>query len=488
MVMAQRPEVATAAHPIAAVDAVGLGQQMANALLRVPFRRPLHGSSGMLHNLGQNVTREIVRTFMGYSSSLPIEEFRSIEHGLDWLSKIAMRPVVALEGVDAIEDVIGGVPGIRYRPRQGEPIGHILYLHGGGYVGTSPNMYAFFTARLAAVTQCEVFVADYRLAPEFPFPAGLHDAVSVLESMLDSGCDPSTLFLAGDSGGGGLASSVIYHDHAEHLPQIGGLLLFSPEIDLRLDHPSVTENAPHDILPWNIPTSAYLHGEAAASAAVSALDQDVATWPPVFLTWGSHEMFRDSIRLLAEHLQAAGVPTTGEEADGMFHVYPILMPWAEHSRRVYRDMGEFVRVQVTNASNNRTEIARRTRVAAEELGPIDEDAAPMTVTTTDEGAVARRATKAAKAASKRSTAKRSTAKPAAATKRSTAKPAAATKRSTAKRPSAKRPTAETATATPAATAKRPARKRATNPATEPAAVVGTSVSGKRPATNGSTST
>ena len=404
MVMATRPEVATAAHPIAAVDAIGLGQQMANALIRVPFRRPLHGSSGVLHNLGQNITREVVRTFMGYSSSLPIEEFRSIEHGLDWLSRLAMAPVVALEGVVAIDDVIGGVPGIRYRPKHEEPIGHILYLHGGGYVGTSPNMYAFFTARLAAVTQCEVFVADYRLAPEFPFPAGLHDAVSVLEAMLDSGCDPATLFIAGDSGGGGLATSLIYHDHAAHLPQVGGLMLFSPEIDLRLDHPSVTENAPHDILPWNIPTSAYLHGEEAASAAVSALDQDVTTWPPVFLTWGSNEMFRDSIRLLLEHLEAAGVPTTGEEADGMFHVYPILMPWADHSRRVYRDMGEFVRVQITKASSDRTEIARRTRHAAEALGPVDEDAAPMKVTSTPRRPATR--TTAKKAPSKRPATKR----------------------------------------------------------------------------------
>ena len=406
MVMAQRPEVATAAHPIAAVDAIGLGQQMANALIRVPFRRPLHGTSGMLHNLGQNITREVVRTFMGYSSSLPIEEFRSIEHGLDWLSRIAMAPVVALEGVVAIDDVIGGVPGIRYRPKHEEPIGHILYLHGGGYVGTSPNMYAFFTARLAAVTQCEVFVADYRLAPEFPFPAGLHDAVSVLEAMLENGCDPSTLFIAGDSGGGGLATSLIYHDHAAHLPEVGGLLLFSPEIDLRLDHPSVTDNAPHDILPWNIPTSAYLHGEAAASAAVSALDQDVTTWPPVFLTWGSHEMFRDSIRLLLEHLEEAGVPTTGEEADGMFHVYPILMPWADHSRRVYRDMGEFVRVQVTKASSDRTEVARRTRHAADALGPVDEDAAPMTVTTSPRRPARRTAAK--KAPATRTTATRTT--------------------------------------------------------------------------------
>lgn len=358
MVMAERPEVRSASAPIAAVDTVGLAQQITNSLVRVPFRSPWSGPSGVLHNLGQSVTREVVRTFMGYSSSLPIEEFRSIERGLDLLAKTALRPVVALEGVHQSTDEVGGVPGVWYRPKDVTPIGRIVYLHGGGYVGTSPNMYAFFTARLAAVTQCDVFVADYRLAPEFPFPAGLDDAIAVISALLEAGEDPRTMFLAGDSGGGGLVTSVVYHRRARRLPRLGGLLLFSPEIDLQLDQPSVTDNADRDILPWNIPTAAYLHGEDARSAAVSAVDQDVHLWPPVYMTWGSDEMFRDAIRVLSAHLDDSEVVHLGHEADGMFHVFPILMPWADASREVYREVGEFVRERVTEASEARAE--RRT--------------------------------------------------------------------------------------------------------------------------------
>lgn len=360
MVMAERPDVRTASVPIAAVDTLGLAQQLTNSLVRVPFRSPWAGPAGLLHNLGQTVTREVVRTFMGYSSSLPIEEFRSIERGLDGLAKLALRPVVALEGVSQTAEVVGGVPGIWYRPKGVDPIGCIVYLHGGGYVGTSPNMYAFFTARLASVTQCEVFVADYRLAPEFPFPAGLDDAVAVVGALVRSGQDPRTLFIAGDSGGGGLACSVVHHRRSRRLPHLGGVLLFSPEIDLRLDQPSIADNADKDILPWNIPTAAYLHGEDAGAAAVSAVDQDVRHWPPVFMTWGSDEMFRDSIRQLAEHLEAADVDNVSAEAEGMFHVFPILMPWAEASREVYRSLGEFLRERVTEATEQRLAAARRT--------------------------------------------------------------------------------------------------------------------------------
>lgn len=352
MVMADRPDVRTASTPIAAVDTVGLAQQMVNALIRVPFRQPWRGSSSLAHNLGQNVTREVIRTFMGYASSLPIEEFRSIEALLDRLSDVALSPVVALRGVSTETTTIASVPGIWYRPKGvekdgAEPVGRVLYLHGGGYVGTSPHMYAAFTAQIAATTRCEVFVADYRLAPEFPFPAGLEDALAILGEWTSFS---GPVLVAGDSGGGGLATSVVatrgpkVRRKRGRVPAdiVDGLILFSPEVDLELDEPSVTENADRDILPWNIPTSAYLHGTSAEDGVVSAVEVDVTGWPPVYVCWGSDEMFRDPIRLFAEHLTSAHVPTVAEEYPGMFHVFPILMPWADAARSVFASVDGFV--------------------------------------------------------------------------------------------------------------------------------------------------
>jgi epsilon-lactone hydrolase len=237
---------------------------------------------------------------------------------------------------------VAGVPGVWYRPRGRTPRGTILYLHGGGYIGTSPRMYAAFTSWICRRTGCEVFVADYRLAPEFPFPAGLEDMALVLESLLAGGIEAERLFVAGDSSGGGLAASLMFAmERSAHRP-IAGLILFSPEVDLRLDQPSVTENADRDILPWNIPTASYLHGRDPSAASVSGLDQDVSDWPPTLVIFGSDEMFRDPIRSFVQHLSTEGVDVTGEEEEGMFHVFPILMPWADASRRAYRTVGSFV--------------------------------------------------------------------------------------------------------------------------------------------------
>ncbi len=359
--MADRPEVETASIPVAAVTLVGLAENMVNGLARVPFRRPWEGPGSLLDNLGRSVTRQVVRSFMGFSMGLPIEEFRSMEKVLDDLCRVVMPPFVELtDGVELTDDELAGVPGLWCRRRESSASkvedssdraaidGTILYLHGGGYIGTSPMMYSAFAASIAKGTGCEMFLADYRLAPEFPFPAGVHDAADVYAALLDRGVEPAHLIVAGDSGGGGLATSLVSCLKDRGLPPPAALLLFSPEIDLDLDHPSITDNASHDILPWNVPVTPYLHGVQPSDGRVSAVysDPEPEWFPPTFVCSGGQEMFRDGIRDFVAGLQAADVEVQAIEEPGMFHVFPILMPWAAASERVVAQLDEFVELHV----------------------------------------------------------------------------------------------------------------------------------------------
>jgi epsilon-lactone hydrolase len=343
MAMGNRPEVKTAPAPIVALDLSLMAQQLATALARVPFRHPFSGRSSPLSNLGMTVTREVIRSFMGYTSSLRIPEFRSLELVVDEICQVIMPPFVRSQDVESHSSVFGGVPGILYVPRAVPPVGIVLYLHGGGYIGTSPTMYAFFTSKLCRETECAVFVADYRLAPEFPFPAGAQDASAVYQAFLEAGIARERIFLAGDSGGGGLANTVVLANPARMTPvHPAGLVLFSPEVDLRLDEPSVTENAERDILPWNIPTASYLHGFDPTMPSVSPLTADLSAFPPTCVSWGGDEMFRDPIRRYVRRLEDAGVATDALEYEGMFHVFQMLMPWADDSRDVFRRVRAFI--------------------------------------------------------------------------------------------------------------------------------------------------
>jgi len=351
--MSDRPEVQTASWPIAAVDVATLASSFVGAMGRLPFRAPWRGPSHPPRNMAVSATRELVRTLLGYASSLPIDEFRSLERILDGIAGQVLPPFVALQGVASQADEIGDVPGIWFRPSGGsgdDPAGEravwpgtIVYLHGGGYIGTSPRMYSVFIANLARVTGCSVFAADYRLAPEFPFPAAVDDVMSVIDHLRCDGVRSDQLFIAGDSGGGGLLGTVLHRMRKLDLGQPAGALLFSPEVSLTLSEASITENAPFDVLPWNIPVNPYLHGVEPDDVRVDVLLDDIAGWPPTFLVYGSDEMFRDAIRELVKKLSVAGVHHVASEVKGMFHVFPFLLPWAKESREVYRHAGEFVK-------------------------------------------------------------------------------------------------------------------------------------------------
>jgi acetyl esterase/lipase len=346
VVMGRRPEVKTASRPVAAVAVAGLATQLVTALASVPFRRPWERPAGRLHNIGTSVTRTVLRAFIGYATSLPIPEFRSVEILIDDICRVALPPFVRGLGVRPRDVEIGGVPAIEYLPARAASDAAILYLHGGGFIGTSPSMYAAFTGWIARETGCRVIVPDYRLAPEFPYPASLLDAVSVYEAILAAEVRPERIFVAGDSGGGNLATSLVVEAQRRGLGLPAGLLLFSPELSLTLDEPSISENADRDILPWNIPVRPYLHGLDPHDARVSPSDRDLSGFPPTVVAFGGQEMFRDPIRRFVERLERAGVAVTAIEEPDMFHVFPILMPWAEASGRVYRAIGRFVRERV----------------------------------------------------------------------------------------------------------------------------------------------
>ena len=108
--------------------------------------------------------------------------------------------------------------------------GTILYLHGGGYCVGSPRTHRALTSRLARAAGFPVFAAEYRLAPEHPFPAALDDTVAACRSLMQSG----PVVIAGDSAGGGLALATALYLRQRDIGSAAALILFSPWADLTL--------------------------------------------------------------------------------------------------------------------------------------------------------------------------------------------------------------------------------------------------------------
>jgi monoterpene epsilon-lactone hydrolase len=345
MVMADRPGVKTAPMPETAITLAELGARMAMTMTTLPLHQPWNGPESMMNNTVHESVREIIKTLLSYSLTLPTPRLRSLEKVLDDLCRAVLRPIATRDGVTVDDGEVGGIPGVWVRPA-GRPIATILYLHGGGYLATTPWMYAMFTAELVRAIGCDLFIVDYRLAPEFPFPAGLEDAMSVFQTLLDDGRPITELFVAGDSGGGGLATSLFEDARARKLPEPAGAILFSPEVDLVMGEPSVTANAAHDVLPDEIPVLQYLGGADPKDPRVSVVYGDVHRFPPTFISYGGEEMFHDEIEEFIGELKSSDVEVESFEAEFLFHVYEILMPWADASKDTIAKVAKFVQRQL----------------------------------------------------------------------------------------------------------------------------------------------
>ncbi|TPX30295.1 hypothetical protein SmJEL517_g06118 [Synchytrium microbalum] len=153
----------------------------------------------------------------------------------------------------------------------------ILYLHGGAYMFLSAKSHRFLTNRIAQETGARLFVVNYRLAPEHPMPAALHDAFAAYRFLINPHDpifnNPSSFFTAnfpihkpinprdiivmGDSAGGGLSTALTVYlkdylrnaDGAPMYPLPGGLALISPWVDLTCSSESFKANESTDYLP-----------------------------------------------------------------------------------------------------------------------------------------------------------------------------------------------------------------------------------------------
>ena len=124
----------------------------------------------------------------------------------------------------------------------------ILYVHGGAYYFGSVDEHRYQIQRHARKLKACAFAPRYRLAPQFPFPCGLHDILTAYLYLL-SEYDPKCILMAGDSAGGGLVASTLITIRDQGLPLPAGAMLLSPWVDLTHSFPSICGNGQLDYIP-----------------------------------------------------------------------------------------------------------------------------------------------------------------------------------------------------------------------------------------------
>ena len=218
-----------------------------------------------------------------------------------------------------------------YRPSSPTgPVPGLLYIHGGGFVLGSVEAEHAGAAVIALETGAVVISVDYRLAPEHPFPAPLHDCYSALLFLASEagalGVDLDRVAVAGASAGGGLAAGTALFARDQGGPSLCFQMLQIPELDDRLETPSMRSFTETPM--WNRPLAeqswrAYLGrwpaGEDVSPYAAPARADDLSGLPPTYISTGEMDPLRDEGIHYGLRLLQAGVSVELHQFPGTFH-------------------------------------------------------------------------------------------------------------------------------------------------------------------------
>lgn len=239
----------------------------------------------------------------------------------------------------------------RYRPPVPGSWPTQVYLHGGGFVGGSAREATNdrLLAARSASTGLQILSLEYRLAPEHPYPAAVHDTLALLEDVLASpgrwDADPARVGVGGASAGATIAASTALHWRAAGRPALVHQCLEIPATSFRLVGDSAGLATADELVSAEAAAAAYLaDGTDAFAAPLEA--PDLEGLPPALVMTAEWDPLRDGGEAYADRLRRAGVPVELVRGAGHLHatcsltaVLPAARNWqsvcADHLRAAY---------------------------------------------------------------------------------------------------------------------------------------------------------
>ena len=241
---------------------------------------------------------------------------------------------------------LGPIKGEWVTVERSSPDRIILYFHGGGFIAGSPETHRALIARLCDTGFARAFSVAYRLAPEYLFPAGLRDGVDAYRALLHRGVEPSSIVLAGDDAGGGLAFAALLAIRNGGMPAPAGCIAMSPWVDLTLSGWSVLTNSKTDAaLSWDLlflTARHYLKKQSPADPYASPIYANFRDFPPLMVHAGSAEILKDDTSRIGDKAAEANVPVSVEVYDGMQHVFQA-DPDVPEAKLSLQRLGQFIR-------------------------------------------------------------------------------------------------------------------------------------------------
>ena len=277
--------------------------------------------------------RADVQAFLNFVNNVPGPKVHELDAPAARLQMLAMGPVAEVETgpLAVIKDLAipgpeGVIPARLYDARETREPGPVMvFYHGGGFVIGDLITHEPYCAEAARMLDMPVIAIDYRLAPEYPWPAAPDDCEAATRWIADN--IPCTgIITSGDSAGGNLAivTTMALRDAPASVPVIAQFPIY-PVVDDGGEWGSYHEHNQGKLLTTDTMryfTEAYKAESGHARAY--PLSEDHTGMPPTLVLTASLDPLRDQGRAYAGALIAAGVPTIYREAVGNIHGFIML--------------------------------------------------------------------------------------------------------------------------------------------------------------------
>ncbi len=281
---------------------------------------------------------------------------------------VQYTPALVRENIEKLSTFIGDGPRLAYAqesafvtkthtvpvriyspaPEQNLPV--VLHYHGGGHMCGNIALYDAISRKIAKAGHCVVIAVEYRLAPEFPYPAGIDDCQYALEhykDVLGQVKYNQQLIIAGDSGGGAICTTLASKNIGNPNVKIEKQILIYPSVDYTMSCASIKENGHGFVLEqekiiWYF--EQYFQGKNMKKAASPLFMTMDANMPETIIFTAGCDPLRDEGIAYGQALSQFGVKVEQHSLGGMIHAYMLLDSLvAKECEQTYQLIGEFIR-------------------------------------------------------------------------------------------------------------------------------------------------
>ncbi|MFL6125944.1 alpha/beta hydrolase [Actinophytocola sp.] len=250
----------------------------------------------------------------------------------------------------------GELPVRLYRPCADRPLRTLVYFFGGGWTLGGIDTSDGVCRALANAAGCLVVTPGYRLAPELPFPAAVHDCLAAVAWVRENagrlGADPDRIAVGGDSAGGNLAAVVAQQTRDRPL---AAQLLVYPNTCYHADTRSLRDNDDrwmfnrHSV-DWYWRNYLTDPADGRDPRVSPLLATDLSGLPPALVVTAEYDPLRDEGERYAERMRAAGVPVELSRYDGMAHGFFTMSGVLPDARRAVAQAAEYLRKTLTDGT------------------------------------------------------------------------------------------------------------------------------------------